>query len=78
MSIRTIEQFAAVVPYGDSLLHKVEEAYTFSKEKTILAYTTTKGKIDSTQQEYRSFKKTAQLAIQNIAEETVNEILSRC
>lgn len=31
MSIRAIEQLAAVVPYGDTVLHKVEEAYTFSK-----------------------------------------------
>lgn len=77
MSTRTIEQIAAVVPYGDSVLHRVEEAYAFSKEKTILAYTTTRGKITETQNEYRSFKKNAKLAVQNIAEETVNEILTR-
>ena len=72
MSIRTIEQLAAVVPYGDTVLHKVEEAYTFSKQKTILAYTTTKGRFNETQKEYVSFKKNVQLALHNIAEETVN------
>lgn len=55
--MNTVEQIAAVVPFGESVLHQAEKAYGFSKEKTIVAYKTTKGKIVQTRKDYIDFRK---------------------
>jgi hypothetical protein len=55
--MNTVEQIAAVVPFGESVLHQAEKAYDFSKEKTIVAYNTTKGKIVQTRKDYIDFRK---------------------
>lgn len=33
-----VEQIAAVVPYGETVLHKAEDVYGYSKDKTLKAY----------------------------------------
>lgn len=55
--MNTVEQIAAVVPFGEFVLHKAEQAYDFSKEKTMGVYNTTKGKIVQTKKEYIDFRK---------------------
>lgn len=72
MSIKTIEQIAAVLPYGETVLHKAEEVYELGKDKTMEVYATTRGKVVETRKEYASFKKNVKMLIHNVAEETVN------
>lgn len=50
--MQVIEQIAAVVPYGETVLHKAEGAYDYSRTKTLKAYKDTKGMIVETRKGY--------------------------
>lgn len=50
--MKTIEQFAAVVPYGESVLHRAEGVYDFSKQTTVKAYKNTMRRIITTRKKY--------------------------
>lgn len=76
--MQVVEQIAAVVPYGEAVLHKAEGAYDYSLTKTMKAYKDTKGKIIETRKGYFEFKKNVEKTITNIVQETVNEVLSKC
>lgn len=52
-----VEQIAAVIPYGETVLHKAEDVYDFSKDKTIKAFEQTKGRIIQTRDGYIEFRK---------------------
>jgi hypothetical protein len=65
--MQVIEQIASVVPYGESVLHKAEGVYGYSKGKTLDVYKTTKDKVIETKKGYFEFRKNVELAISNIA-----------
>lgn len=68
-----IEQIAAVLPYGEAVLHRAEKV----KERGLEVYATTRGKLVETRKEYLSFKKGVRELVHNVAEETVNELFNR-
>jgi len=61
-----VEQIAAVVPYGEVVLHKAEGAYDYSKDKTIKVYQQTKGKIIQTKDGYIEFRRNLEKFIFNV------------
>lgn len=48
----TIEKIASVLPYGEVTLHRAEQAIDYSKDRTLNAYNTTRGKIKETHEGY--------------------------
>lgn len=51
--MQVIEHVAAVMPYGDAVLHRAEEVYDYSKGRTLNAYKNTKQRISDTRKNYR-------------------------
>lgn len=72
-----VEQIAAIVPYGETVLHKAEGVYGYSKDKTKRVYEQTRGKIIQTRDGYIEFRKNVEKFIFNVAQETVNEMIGR-
>lgn len=69
--MQVIEQVAAVMPCGDTVLHRAEEVYDYSKEKTLDVYKNTKQRIKESRKNYMQFKKSVEQVVINIAHETV-------
>lgn len=72
-----VHQIASAVPYGEIALSRAEEAYSFSKHRTLAVYNGTKNRAIQTKNNYVEFRQNFDKAIYGIAQETVNEILLR-
>lgn len=76
-TMQVLEHVAAVVPSGETVLHRAEEIYGRSKKNTLDVYKNTKQRIVETRKNYLQFKKSVEQVVINIAQETVIEVLTR-